>query len=232
MIKLTRKLARTQAAYDQMHRDLLEDLTETYSNRHAMMQPCFVAILACQSVLHGELSQGATSAVAQDGAQQVEQLRESLRALIEQGGPSMEEIAHIRSRRNQGGIITRSFRSLTKSFSSKRGLDKEANANRQGDAGGGPVPQENPNSRPSSASSTRSHSIPGASQPSYISEYKSDESTTQGSPRYGDSEREEDELNGARMPGVYDTVEDKHPEPGDMQGVERGKLGKLLYAKK
>ena len=223
MIKLTRKLARTQAAYDQMHRDLLEDLTQTYNTRHIMMKPCFAAIIACQSVLHGELARGAPSSVSEDNSVEVEQLKQALRRLIEQGGPSMEEIAHIRSRRNNGGIITRSFKTLTKSFSSKRSLDKEAAENRERDEAGGPVPQDKHGSRPSSASSNRSPSIPGgASQPSFISEYKSDGSVSQGSPRQGDSERDDEDFNNARMPGVYETVEDKHPEAGDVDYVERG----------
>mmetsp|Transcript_6911 Transcript_6911/g.7897 ORF Transcript_6911/g.7897 Transcript_6911/m.7897 type:complete len:397 (+) Transcript_6911:2-1192(+) len=116
LAKIIRKLGRTQDSYTQMHTELLQDLTQTYADRHKTLQPIYLAIVVCQGALHQEFSDGFNVLTGVHmNSNETEKVRYELDDLIKNGGPSPEELLRLETLRSPNGMIDK----LRKSFSSR-----------------------------------------------------------------------------------------------------------------
>jgi len=105
LIKFTKKLGRTQQDYENKHNELYADLTQLYNNRFSLMEPYFITIVACQAELQVQLANDLTHVLNNLNLDGVQQVREEIAGIVQQGGPSEEEVRSINGEEKGKGIL-------------------------------------------------------------------------------------------------------------------------------
>jgi len=129
MAKILNKLGRTQNSYTQMHTELLQDLTQTYANRHKLMQSIYCVLVVCQGTFHKEYTKSFDvlgNLETKDDA--IEGIRFELNQLINNGGPTPEELQRMELARTERNMVNKLKRSLSSFKLSKRSRQEEPQA--------------------------------------------------------------------------------------------------------
>jgi len=85
--KMKEKLDRASAQYERVHDELLDDLRRLHREKHQLVRPVFVAVLAAQGELQKVLSQELSQAMETITGSDVDAVREEIKYLVESGGP-------------------------------------------------------------------------------------------------------------------------------------------------